>query len=119
MNHLDFSPTPIHKLDFYCRKWGMDVWCKRDDLFVKAGGGSKARILQYILSPFVEDGIEVFITAGGPCSNFNRAAALMCAELGIKLKLVSYTEDISEYNISLNHFITGLTDEDKIIKLKV
>lgn len=90
----------------------MDVWCKRDDLFVKAGGGSKARILQYILSPFVEDGIDVFITAGGPCSNFNRAAALMCAELGIKLKLVSYTDDISEYNISLNHFITGLTDVD-------
>lgn len=108
MNHLDFSPTSVHKLDYYSEKWGMDIWCKRDDLFIKAGGGSKARMLQYILYPFVSENIKVLITAGGPCSNFNRATALMCAELGIRVKLVSYTDTFLEYETSLNHFITDL-----------
>lgn len=112
MKHLDFSPTPVHKLDFYSKKWGMDIWCKRDDLFSKAGGGSKARMLQYILYPFVSEDIKVLVTAGGPCSNFNRATALMCAELGIKVKLISYTDNTSEYKTSLNHFITKLSGVD-------
>ena len=86
----------------------MDIWCKRDDLFIKAGGGSKARMLQYILYPFVSENIKVLITAGGPCSNFNRATALMCAELGIRVKPVSYTDTFLEYETSLNHFITDL-----------
>lgn len=112
MKHLDFSPTPVHKLDFYSKKWGVDIWCKRDDLFSRAGGGNKARLLQYILYPFVIEDINMLVTAGGPCSNFNRATALMCAELGIKVKLISYTDNISEYNTSLNHFITKLSGVD-------
>lgn len=109
MRHLDFTPTPIHLLDYYSKKWNINLWCKRDDLFAKAGGGSKARMLQYILYPLLQNNIEVLITAGGPYSNYNRAAGLMCAELGIKMKLISYTDNIEEYGNSLNHFLTEMS----------
>ena len=46
---------------------------KRDDLFSEACGGNKARMLQYILADVNKDTCDVLITAGGPCSNFNRA----------------------------------------------
>lgn len=108
MNHLDFDITPVQYLNYFSNKWDINLWCKRDDLFIKAGGGSKARMLQYIFYPLVKDKIETFITAGGPCSNYNRAAALTCAELGLKMKLVSYTDNPSEYATSLNYFLTRL-----------
>ena len=53
MVHLDFSPTPISKLDYYSRKFECNILCKRDDLFTEAGGGSKARMLQYILAEII------------------------------------------------------------------
>lgn len=108
MKHFKFDPTPVEKLLFYSNKWNQHVFCKRDDLFSHAGGGSKARMLQYILYPLLENKVKIMITAGGPCSNYNRAAALMCANLGIKMILVSYTEFPEEYDTSLNHYIVKL-----------
>lgn len=112
MKHFDFTSTPVHLLDYYSKKWKVNLWCKRDDLFAKAGGGSKARMLQYILYPLIQDRMEVLITAGGPCSNYNRAAGLMCAELGLKMRLISYSENIEEYRSSLNNFLTELSGVD-------
>lgn len=112
MKHFDFAMTPLHQLNHFSKKWNIDILCKRDDLFTKAGGGSKARMLQYILHPLFVDKIKVLITAGGPCSNYNRAAALACAELGIKMKLISYTDNPSEYSSSLNHYIANLAGVD-------
>ena len=114
MNHLDFCSTPVEKLDYFSAKWGVNLYCKRDDLFAKAGGGSKARMLQYILYPLVRDNVKVLITAGGPCSNYNRAAALMCAKLGIKMKLVSYTDNGDEYKTSLNHYLVKLAGTELV-----
>lgn len=108
MKHLPFQITPITRLMYYEQKYSIKLYCKRDDLFSQAGGGSKARMLQYILYPLVQNKVEVLITAGGPCSNYNRAAALLCAKYGIKMKLVSYTDIVKEYETSLNHFISGL-----------
>lgn len=107
MEHLDFTPTPIIQLPYYSNKWGCNVVAKRDDLFAQAGGGSKARMLQYILYPLVRDNTEVLVTAGGPCSNYNRAAALLCAHYGIQLELISYTDEPKEWE-SLNHKIVKL-----------
>lgn len=108
MKHLDFFSTPVERLDYFSKLWGVNLYCKRDDLFMAAGGGSKARMLQYILYPLVRDKVEVLITAGGPCSNYNRAAALMCARLGIRMRLVSYTDNEAEYETSLNHYLVRL-----------
>lgn len=110
MKHFPFFPTPISRLPYYSRKWEVDLYAKRDDLFQSALGGSKARMLQYILYPLVQSGIRTIVTAGGPCSNFNRAMALLCAEYGLNLRLISYTDNEDEYNCSLNNFLVKLTD---------
>ena len=108
MQHLDFSPTPISKLDYYSRKLECNILCKRDDLFAEAGGGSKARMLQYILAEVNPSNCDVLVTAGGPCSNFNRACALMCAKLGVPMHLVEYTDMPEEFDSSLNYYLCNL-----------
>lgn len=109
MEHFPFYPTPITKLPYFSDKYGVNIWVKRDDLFPKALGGSKVRMLQYILYPLVKKGIKTIVTAGGPCSNFNRAMALMCAELKLGMKLVSYTDEPNEYKTALNHYLVNLS----------
>ncbi len=65
-------------------------------------------MLQYILSDIVSKDCEIVVTAGGPCSNFNRACALQCAELGLKMHLICYTEHKDEFLKSDNFFICKL-----------
>lgn len=110
MNHFPFTPTPITPLPYYSKKYGVDLLCKRDDLFAEAGGGNKARMLQYILADINSHNCDVLLTAGGPCSNFNRACALMCAKLGVSMHLVEYTTNESEYNSSLNYLLCNLAN---------
>ena len=108
MLHLDFSPTPISKLDYYSRRFECNILSKRDDLFTEAGGGSKARMLQYILADVTPSNCDVLVTAGGPCSNFNRACALMCAKLGVPMHLIEYTDMPEEFDTSLNYYLCNL-----------
>ncbi len=108
MKHLLFNTTPVNKLNYFSNKLGVNLYVKRDDLFLEAGGGSKARMLQYILSDIKSENYDVLLTAGGPCSNFNRACALMCAKIGIPMHLVEYTDNPNEYKSSLNYYICQL-----------
>lgn len=108
MKHLDFLPTPVSNLKYYSDKFGCNIMAKRDDLFSEACGGNKARMLQYILADVNKDTCDVLITAGGPCSNFNRACAFMCAKLGVKMHLVEYTDKLDEFDTSLNYFLCNL-----------
>lgn len=108
MKHLKFEETPITPLPYYSKQLGVNMLCKRDDLFTKAGGGSKARMLQYILADVTPQAYDVVITAGGPSSNFNRACALMCAEVGIPMHLIEYTENPNEFDTSLNYYLCQL-----------
>ena len=107
MKHFDFCPTPVNVLPYFSQKLGCNILCKRDDLFAEAGGGSKARMLQYILADINHQNCDVLVTAGGPCSNFNRACSLMCAKLGIPMHLIEYTDNPDEWN-SLNYYICQL-----------
>lgn len=109
MEHFEFGPTPVTRLNYFSAKFNVDLMVKRDDLFPAALGGSKSRMLQYILYPIVKEDKKTVVTAGGPCSNFNRSIALLCAHYGLQLKLVSYTDDPSEYETSLNNYLVGLT----------
>lgn len=110
MKHLDFNETPVTRMNYYSSKFNADIMCKRDDLFDKAAGGNKARMLQYILSEVTPSNCDILVTAGGPCSNFNRACALMCAKLGIPMHLIEYTEMPEEFETSLNYYICNLVD---------
>lgn len=113
MKHLPFYPTPIATLPYFSQKYGIRLLCKRDDLFNEAGGGSKARMLQYILQNVDSTNYDVVVTAGGPCSNFNRACALMCARLGVSMHLIEYTDELDEYETSLNYFMCNLVGISK------
>lgn len=64
-------------------------------------------MLQYILYPLINRGAKTIVTAGGPCSNFNRALSLMCASYGLKMILVSYTDELEEYETSLNNLLSA------------
>lgn len=107
MKHFDFTPTPVNSLPYFSQKYGCKLLCKRDDLFAEAGGGSKARMLQYILADVNRQNCDVLVTAGGPCSNFNRACSLMCAKLGIPMHLIEYTDNPDEWK-SLNYYLCQL-----------
>lgn len=109
MKHLPFELTPISVLPYFSRNLRVNLFSKRDDLFAEAGGGSKARMLQYILADVAPNNCDVLLTAGGPCSNFNRACALMCAKIGIPMHLVEYTDTPQEWE-SLNYFLCNLAD---------
>ena len=118
MKHLDFLPTPVSSLKYYSDKFSCNIKAKRDDLFTEACGGNKARMLQYILADVNKDTCDVVITAGGPCSNFNRACALMCAKQGVKMHLVEYTDKLDEFDTSLNYFLCNLVGITKTRCLK-
>ena len=107
MKHLPFNPTPISVLPYFSRELQVNLISKRDDLFTEAGGGSKARMLQYILADVKPTNYDVLLTAGGPCSNFNRACALMGAKIGVPMHLVEYTDTPHEWE-SLNYFLCNL-----------
>ena len=53
MEHFSFSPTPVTSLQKKKKKYNVEIIAKRDDLFPSALGGSKARMLQYILYPLL------------------------------------------------------------------
>lgn len=109
MDKLSFTATPVTRLPYYSEMFGVNMLCKRDDLFMKAGGGSKARMLQYILANVNSNNCDILLTAGGPCSNFNRACALMCASLGIQMHLIEYTDNLVEFETSLNYYVCKLS----------
>lgn len=115
MEHFSFSPTPVTSLPYFSKKYNVEILAKRDDLFPSALGGSKARMLQYILYPLLCRGAKTIVTAGGPCSNFNRALSLMCASYGLKMILVSYTDELEEYETSLNNFVVSLTNCEYVL----
>lgn len=110
MKHLPFNATPVHLLPYFSKKLGVTLLTKRDDSFLEAGGGSKARMLQYILADVNPNNCDVLLTAGGPCSNFNRACALMCSKLGVKMHLVEYTDNPDEFETSMNYYICNLAN---------
>ena len=106
MNHLPYQKTDIDEI--YIPEKTIKILCKRDDRFYGGYGGSKARMLKYILFPIKEKGTELILTAGGPCSNFNRALSVYCAEMNIRLRIISYTDHSEQYESSLNYHITRL-----------
>lgn len=105
MKHLFYNATPLTYMSKTSSKLRCDIYCKRDDLFERDGGGSKARMLQYILADVSSQSYDVVLTAGGPCSNFNRACAMACARIEVPMHLVVYTNDKNEFNTSLNYKI--------------
>ena len=67
---------------------GPELWMKRDDLTGLAGGGNKARKLEYLMADAVDRKADVVITAGGPQSNHCRQTAAAAVRTGLDCELV-------------------------------
>jgi len=86
---LSNLPTPLEEALRLADRIGLSkLLIKRDDLTGLAGGGNKARKLEYDFAEIIRDGYDVVITAGGIQSNHARMTAAAVRKLGIDIKLV-------------------------------
>jgi L-cysteate sulfo-lyase len=82
-------PTPLDEMPNLARTLdGPRLLVKRDDLTGLAGGGNKARKLEFLMADAVADGADVVLTVGGPQSNHCRQTAAAAAIEGMECHLV-------------------------------
>jgi D-cysteine desulfhydrase len=99
---LAHLPTPIDEAKRLADKYGFKkLLIKRDDLIGFAGGGNKARKLEYDFSEIVNGDYDVVLTAGGIQSNHARMTAAAARKYGLDVKLVLGGPDFNEYEGNL------------------
>ncbi|MDH4145332.1 MAG: pyridoxal-phosphate dependent enzyme [Acidimicrobiia bacterium] len=90
---LDFAArnTPLEPADRLAVELGLArgaLWVKRDDLTGLAGGGNKARKLEYLCADAQQRGCDVLVTGGAAQSNHVRMTAAAGARLGLAVVAV-------------------------------
>ncbi len=105
------AATPLEANPRLAEALGLDIELriKRDDLYPMPGGGIKARKIRYVMRDVVSAGHDVLVTNGGPQSNHARAAAVACAEIGIRCHLVIVLEPGTEYRDAGNILLMRLS----------
>ena len=118
-------PTPLEEAPRLADKIGLSkLFFKRDDLTGLAGGGNKARKLEYDFADIINAGYNVVITAGGIQSNHARMTAAAARKLGLDCKLVLGGPDfkIAKGNLLLDVMfgaeIRYLIDDDANVSLE-
>ena len=84
-------PTPLEPLDRLGAHLGMPpghLWVKRDDVTGLAGGGNKARKLEYLCADALAQGCDTLVTGGGTQSNHVRMTAAAANRLGLACTVV-------------------------------
>jgi L-cysteate sulfo-lyase len=95
-------PTPLDELKKLGNKHGFKkLLLKRDDLTGFAGGGNKARKLEYDFAEILKGKYDVVLTAGGIQSNHARMTAAAARKLGLDVKLVLGGPDFNKYQGNL------------------
>ncbi|MBF9233167.1 D-cysteine desulfhydrase family protein [Microvirga alba] len=109
-------PTPLEPLTALTRVLGgPEIWVKRDDGTGLAGGGNKARKLEYLMAEALALGADTIVTAGGIQSNHARQTAAAAARLGLRCILVltdSVPDRSSAYHKSANLLLDRLFGAD-------
>ncbi|MFH1719692.1 MAG: pyridoxal-phosphate dependent enzyme, partial [Planctomycetota bacterium] len=81
-------PTPVHRLDWLSDEYGVNVYCKRDDLTGFGFGGNKTRKLDFLLPEALDLGCDTLIAIGANQSNFCRMAAAYGTACNMEVHLV-------------------------------
>ena len=84
-------PTPVEPLPRLGGELGMEpeaLWVKRDDISGLAGGGNKARKLEYLCADARDRGCDTLVTGGGAQSNHVRMTAAAANRLGLACTIV-------------------------------
>ncbi len=111
------GPTPIEKLPFFTEALGgPSIYIKRDDLLGLAGGGNKARKLEFLVADAFENGADTLITCGAVQSNHCRLTLAAAVKEGLKCRLVLEERVAGSYNpeASGNNFLFRLLGVEKI-----
>ncbi len=99
-------PTPLYKLEAASRRFGKDIYIKRDDMTGVALGGNKIRKLEFLLADAKGKGVEVVFTTGGPQSNHAMLTAACAARIGMKAILVLKKQgELSGGNLILDEIL--------------
>ena len=85
---LGLFPTPIQKLENVSRRFGANVYLKRDDLTGLGLGGNKVRKLEFLLADAKVRRAQVVFTTGGAQSNHAMLTAAAANRLGMKPILI-------------------------------
>ncbi len=85
---LSLAPTPCHRLNSLSEIYGVEVYCKRDDLTGFGFGGNKSRKLEFLIGEAREHGCDTLVTSGEIQSNFCRLTAVAGAVTGMSVHLV-------------------------------
>ena len=85
---ISHNPTPLEFLPRLSEKLGCQLHIKRDDCTGLAGGGNKARKLEYLVADAQKNGADTLVTVGGFQSNHARQTAACAAKFGFGCELV-------------------------------
>jgi len=99
---LAHLPTPVAPMDRLTQELcGPRLYIKRDDLTGLAGGGNKARKLEFLVADAVARGAGCLVTLGSVQSNHCRQTAAAAAHVGLRCVLVLRGDPPSEENGNL------------------
>jgi D-cysteine desulfhydrase/L-cysteate sulfo-lyase len=90
---ITHSPTLLERLPRLSRELGCSLFVKRDDCTGLAGGGNKARKLEYLIADAQRQGADTLVTVGGFQSNHARQTAAAAAKFGFDCELI--LEDVA------------------------
>lgn len=76
--------TPLSRLDNLSKKFGRDVYIKRDDMTPLAMGGNKLRKLEFLIADALAKNAKIIVTAGAIQSNHVRQTAAIAAMYGLE-----------------------------------
>ncbi len=104
---LGITPTPLHKLENLSRRYGKNLYIKRDDMTGVGLGGNKVRKLEYLLADAQAKGADVVFTTGGAQSNHAMLTAACCNKLGMRAVLLLKKRGVTETkgNLILDHLL--------------
>jgi D-cysteine desulfhydrase family pyridoxal phosphate-dependent enzyme len=85
---LSLVPTPCHRISYLSDRYGVEIYCKRDDLTGFGFGGNKSRKLEFLIGEALEHGCDTIVTSGGLQSNFCRLTAAAGAVTDMSVHLV-------------------------------
>jgi D-cysteine desulfhydrase len=92
---LAHLPTPVEPMRRLAAHLDMNddvLWVKRDDCTGLAGGGNKARKLEYLCADALAGGCDTLVTGGGRQSNHVRMTAAAANKLGLACTIVLAAE---------------------------
>jgi len=110
-------PTPLVPLRRLSEHLGgPTIWLKRDDMLGLAGGGNKARKLEFLVADALERGADTLVTTGAVQSNHCRLTLAAARAEGLECRLVVEERVPGSYDVeaSGNNFLFHLLGADRI-----